>query len=278
MSPDRSLTKLRDNPELQKRLLRYSAAASLALAAGLALPARTGRADPGITCPPFDPETVSGGTFFIDFDDAGKTDPEFGLVQRHFVAKGTGGATFDTINLVAPTGGGDAGQSVMGYPHPLYGSPVASALTASTVINVGKNFQAVGATYTVGAFLGYSSLLPWGPGQTDKYLGLKFELGGNTHYGWALLDVEKDSKSFTIKEYCYNTTPGQGIHTGDRGAPPEPVGGYVVPVNRLELLGPWLWGRRRLAWLASPPGGGGSSPGAANSSPTRSFNPFHHKP
>jgi hypothetical protein len=224
MSSDHSLTKLRDNPELQKRLLKYSTAASLALAAGLALPARPGHADPGITCVDVDPdETVIGDTFPIDFDDKGKTDPEFLLLQ------GTFGAA-SVVRLYAQNGTGDAGLSVRGY------GKVAYALNTSAAISSGGNWGSA-----VGLLLGWGAIGPW-PGQTDKYLGLKFTLdGGNTHYGWALLDVAAGSTSFTIKEYCYNTTPDEGIHVGDRGGPPpEPVGGYAVPVNRLELLAPWL--------------------------------------
>ena len=56
MSSDRLLAELRDNPELQKRLIKYSTAAGLALAASLALPARPGHADPGITCVDVDPD------------------------------------------------------------------------------------------------------------------------------------------------------------------------------------------------------------------------------
>jgi len=243
MSPDRSLTKLRDNPELQKRLLKYSAAASLAVAASLALPASTGHAAPGITCVDVDPDEtmVNPGTFDLDFDQDNPADPEFRLRVRT-----------DTVDVNGFTTG-DQGIDVMAPP----GGTFAYALTGSVTIPAGAGF--IGSANSI--FLGYFNSGYW-PGETDKYLGLKFTLGGNTHYGWALLDVAADSSEFTIKEYCYNTTPGEGIHAGTRGdppTPPEPVGGYVVPVNRLELLGPWLgaaaaglagltaWWRRQLS-------------------------------
>jgi len=57
-------------------------------------------------------------------------------------------------------------------------------------------------------------------GVTDKYLGLRFEvLNGpgpgddQTFYGWAKLDVI-DSSNWLIKEYAYNSTPGESITAG----------------------------------------------------------------
>jgi len=49
---------------------------------------------------------------------------------------------------------------------------------------------------------------------TDKYLGLRFKIGANTHYGWAKLDA--GSASFTIKEYAYNSTPDAPINANQK--------------------------------------------------------------
>jgi len=51
-------------------------------------------------------------------------------------------------------------------------------------------------------------------GVTDKYLGLRFNIGLNTHYGWARLDVSFAGDSFTIKDYAYNSTPNAPINAG----------------------------------------------------------------
>ena len=53
-------------------------------------------------------------------------------------------------------------------------------------------------------------------GVTDKYLGLQFVVGGNTHYGWARLDVDGDI--WTLKDYAYDETADQGIAAGDMGS------------------------------------------------------------
>lgn len=51
-------------------------------------------------------------------------------------------------------------------------------------------------------------------GVTDKYLGLRFKIGINTHYGWAKLDVSFSADSYTLKGYAYNTTPDEAIEAG----------------------------------------------------------------
>lgn len=54
---------------------------------------------------------------------------------------------------------------------------------------------------------------PWyGPG--DKYLGFRFKISGNWHYGWARVNMPSDRFSFTIKDYAYNSVPGQSIIAG----------------------------------------------------------------
>jgi hypothetical protein len=52
---------------------------------------------------------------------------------------------------------------------------------------------------------------PWAPAATG-YLGLSFTAGGNTYYGWALLEVEDTSA--TLTGYAYEATPGMPIEAG----------------------------------------------------------------
>lgn len=51
-------------------------------------------------------------------------------------------------------------------------------------------------------------------GQNNKYLALKLIVGANTYYGWARLDVDATSASFTIKDYAYQSTPNACIEAG----------------------------------------------------------------
>lgn len=49
---------------------------------------------------------------------------------------------------------------------------------------------------------------------TDKYLGLRFDIGGNTHYGWARLDVGELPDSWILKDYAYEQTSDTPIAAG----------------------------------------------------------------
>jgi hypothetical protein len=47
----------------------------------------------------------------------------------------------------------------------------------------------------------------------QAYLGLRFDIAGATHYGWARLNVSS-ATSFTLMDYAYNSIPNQPILAG----------------------------------------------------------------
>jgi hypothetical protein len=51
-------------------------------------------------------------------------------------------------------------------------------------------------------------------GVTDKFLGVKFTAGANTHYGWVRMDVSAGADVITIKDYAFNATPNAPINAG----------------------------------------------------------------
>lgn len=53
----------------------------------------------------------------------------------------------------------------------------------------------------------------WASGGTDKYLGLRINVGTASYYGWVLLTVS-GSSSFTVKGYAYDSKPNHSIHAG----------------------------------------------------------------
>lgn len=61
--------------------------------------------------------------------------------------------------------------------------------------------------YTSGNFLG-----------TEGYVGVRFDISGQTHYGWARVQMAPDGSSMTIKDYAYDATPGTAIAAGDIGS------------------------------------------------------------
>ncbi|MCK7590314.1 T9SS type A sorting domain-containing protein [Subsaxibacter sp. CAU 1640] len=48
----------------------------------------------------------------------------------------------------------------------------------------------------------------------DGYVGLHFKIGANTHYGWVRVQVAANASNVIIKDFAYNTTPGQSINAG----------------------------------------------------------------
>jgi hypothetical protein len=68
-------------------------------------------------------------------------------------------------------------------------------------------------------------------GVTDKYLGLRFQIAGNTHYGWARLDVSASGANWTLKDYAYNSVPGQVLNAGDG----QPVGIEENPLLKVKI-------------------------------------------
>jgi hypothetical protein len=59
---------------------------------------------------------------------------------------------------------------------------------------------------------------------TDRYLGLKFGISGEVHYGWARVSVVvKGATSFTavLLGYAFETNPKQAIRAGATGGARE---------------------------------------------------------
>lgn len=62
-----------------------------------------------------------------------------------------------------------------------------------------------GQSVRVGQFLGQ-----------DKYVGLRIQTAGNTHYAWMRLSLSNDGSTVTVKEYAYRETPFTPINAGDK--------------------------------------------------------------
>ncbi|MFN0275200.1 MAG: hypothetical protein ACKVPJ_05615 [Chitinophagales bacterium] len=53
----------------------------------------------------------------------------------------------------------------------------------------------------------------WLGGQTDKFIGLKMLIAGNSHYGWVRVNVDSSHKKMTVKDYAFESAPNTPIHT-----------------------------------------------------------------
>jgi hypothetical protein len=70
----------------------------------------------------------------------------------------------------------------------------------------------------------------------DRYMGLKFTINGETHYGWARLNVHS-SPPFnivaTLTGYAYETTPNKALIAGKTSRPEENgLESYASPMTR----------------------------------------------
>ncbi len=81
----------------------------------------------------------------------------------------------------------------------------------------------------------------WGGSPKNKYLGVRFQLNGKTHYGWIRLTVKTNTKlnkpslQATITGYAYETVPNKPILAGTAALATAEV---QVPENVKKQPGP----------------------------------------
>jgi len=65
----------------------------------------------------------------------------------------------------------------------------------------------------------------------NRYLGLQFQINGQTHYGWARLNVHRSQFHFavTLTGYAYETTPNTGIKAGQTNS--EAADSAIEPLS-----------------------------------------------
>lgn len=124
--------------------------------------------------------------------------------------------------------------------------PLAAALSSQNSINNNLSFRGSGmlATRWRYAFRLSSWTLTYGyfPGAGDKFLGLKFMINNQFHYGWARMNVQGGAALTTkLKDYAYESQPGVGISAG---AVPEPGTLGMLALGATGLLA-WRTLRKR---------------------------------
>lgn len=107
-----------------------------------------------------------------------------------------------------------AGNAVLGSGGATYAYPF--NLSLNSPIN------AAAGTFFTNGFAGGFQSLNYGScsfgnfcSTTNGYLGLSFELAGNTHYGWARLDVDAIGNVWSVKDYAYNDVADATILAGE---------------------------------------------------------------
>lgn len=148
--------------------------------------------------------TISlGDSFLLDLNNDGFNDFDiFQYTQVTPTAYSMVGIRPKRYNQVV----GDT-DSIYFYPKAL-----ASGANINGTLNRWKSDIGFGMSmnYQIGT-TGYGN---WQGDAKDKYLGLRIFFYSNYYYGWARLDVAADGKSFTIKDYAYDTVAYEPLNAG----------------------------------------------------------------
>lgn len=199
------------------KISRYTAAAASLLGA-------VGSTQAAIIHHPVDPDFSNSGQdqSLISFNLAGDVtagpgvDTQFTFANSYKTSGETGGPyTRLRLGATAPTARFDL-----------------VPLSAGTMIGAGETSQ---PSETTGILLGYKNapeITPWSVGQR-AYLGLQFESGGTTNYGWADITTV-NYNSVTLHSYAYENIPDASIAAG---AVPEPSQMALLALGAAGLLG-----------------------------------------
>ena len=232
------------SPFLDSKWKTYTAAGAAAAAAGL-----VGNAQAAIT--------------FLDFNDTVVTDTAVGdLTWADFSVNFNGDAQADILvsyrAFSATTGTANvfpapgATSGVVGFISANFNYP--SRLPVGASIGPSAAFIAVTPTAPQGG----RGDMAWGPGYSlsqwvagvadppaTGFLGVRFLIGANTHFGWVRVTAAPGSHQVTVHDAAFETTPDTGIVAGATGIP-EPGG-----LGLLALGGAGLTAMRRRRKLSA---------------------------
>lgn len=193
-------------------LLKYSAAAGAFLAAG----AVNGQ----IQYTDVNPDVVLDNTtpqYDMDLDGDMVNDFGFAVTTFSFTTSGIqvsgsyAGVALGTGNSVAGSQSVTSSGSQFNVTPVTAGNPIDANNTWSNGGTYGGLLLAGNASFP--SFPGYSQSFGSFTGN-DIHLGVKFMVGGSTHYGWIRMDVLPDGSQVTIKDYAYNTIADLTINAG----------------------------------------------------------------
>jgi hypothetical protein len=189
------------NGKLDRRLAAYVAVASAAGIGMLAAPQAEGE----VVYTPANVSFQDTGEVMIDLNNDGI--PDFEVFRRRCGSSHSG--CLDLNPLVAGNGFRPAGSEVAAG---FFGVPVGAGekfLTGDGSPSYGNVMIAAGA------YGPYSwSNGPWAH-STNRYLGLRFTIAGQTHYGWARLSMNDLHGPEILTGYAYETIPNKTIIEGE---------------------------------------------------------------
>ena len=183
------------------------------------------------------PANRGGNGFLLDLNHDGTAD--FLIVNFY-------STTSAILNVwVSPEqGGNEIFSNVPGYAAAI---PAGAVIGSNGRVHPAQSQDMANDDFPVGNCQG-----PWMEAR-NKYLGLKFEINGEDHFGWARLSVTcftPRAAKVLLTGYAYETAAGKAITTGDIGGAEEHTASALpadsTSVSHLDLLA--LGSRGLEAW------------------------------
>jgi len=195
-------------PRIDRQLTSYAVAAS---AAGVALLACSLPADARVICRKSSESLL--GTRTIPFNPANGQFPPFNLAQTFVRESTTGGYFYGNRAFFSP--------NTQAANDLLASDGLPAGLAKGAMIGPKGRFgkgNSYGLLFTYGNVFGGTVNHHQGNFPLTKvgYLGFKFSISGEAHYGWARLrvDVKKPQTATNLLGFGYETIAGKAVHAG----------------------------------------------------------------
>ncbi|MBN2016917.1 MAG: hypothetical protein JW794_02095 [Candidatus Cloacimonetes bacterium] len=194
---------------LNKKLLKYSIAAGVVLTI-------SAKAHADIQYTDIDPDKViphaenfKTSDFLLDLNNDGT--PEFKIFQA-FSSTYTLSYNyyFYSYNSVKAQPLNNGLSVINAIGDNMYVAALNSDELISSQQNFGKKHFLGGLSYYLTSPIG-----EW-PDNGKRFMGVKFKIGENIHYGWVRLDLPQNCRSFTVLDYAYEDKPGVAIRAGQK--------------------------------------------------------------
>jgi hypothetical protein len=254
------------SPRLNKRLTSYVTAAS---AAGVGMLAGAQRADAEVVYTPANTPILINTPVALDLNNDGTTDFELSNNYLAGLAKScTICSFFEHASLkVSPAQAGNAIWAITSASHHSSQArrknkkkaknliePVAAPVFWGVIMGHGRPVETTPLVmdsqndrFSYSDHYSSNSIGAWGKGRhfAGSYLGLKFTVGSEVHYGWARVEVHASGLTITatLTGYAYETVANRPIITGlthgtfDMSGEMDPAALQQAPVSTPGTLG-----------------------------------------
>jgi hypothetical protein len=197
----------------ESRLARFSAFAGAVLASSAV--------NSQIVYTNVDPDIIidtASGQYNLDFNVDAMIDVTLNVMNvMEFTSISTSTSAVYAGSLAVVTPGIGAGVvAILGSSSSSYVTAMNNGdLIGTAAVFGGSSMAALAVDITItSSFSSYQISNGAFLGVTDKFLGVKFLIGTNTHYGWARLDVSANADTIRLKDYAYNVAADSPILAG----------------------------------------------------------------